>query len=63
MLSWNRYIHCNEEDNSASSFQLFICGFTAVTFSKACHPLDVVKKRFQVTGFALKTADFHPEVL
>jgi hypothetical protein len=59
----NRYIHCNEEDDSVSSFQLFICGFAARTFSKSCHPLNFVKKRFQVTDLALKTADFHPEVL
>ncbi|CAM0884641.1 unnamed protein product [Alopecurus aequalis] len=51
MMSWNRYRHGNEEDDSASSFQLFLCGFAAGTFSKAaCHPLDVVKKRFQIEG-------------
>uniref|UniRef100_A0ACD5WM42 Uncharacterized protein n=1 Tax=Avena sativa TaxID=4498 RepID=A0ACD5WM42_AVESA len=51
MMSWNRYRHGSEVDNSASSFQLFLCGFAAGTFSKAaCHPLDVVKKRFQIEG-------------
>jgi Mitochondrial carrier protein len=34
---------------SVSSFQLFLCGLFAGTFAKSvCHPLDVVKKRFQV---------------
>ncbi|KQK11392.1 hypothetical protein BRADI_2g59930v3 [Brachypodium distachyon] len=51
MMSWNRYRYGSEEDDSASSFQLFLCGFAAGTFSKAaCHPLDVVKKRFQIEG-------------
>ncbi|VAH84319.1 unnamed protein product [Triticum turgidum subsp. durum] len=51
MMSWNRYRYGIEEDDSASSFQLFLCGFAAGTFSKAaCHPLDVVKKRFQIEG-------------
>uniref|UniRef100_A0ACD5X8W5 Uncharacterized protein n=3 Tax=Avena sativa TaxID=4498 RepID=A0ACD5X8W5_AVESA len=51
MMSWNRYRHGSEVDDSASSFQLFLCGFAAGTFSKAaCHPLDVVKKRFQIEG-------------
>ncbi|XP_020086126.1 mitochondrial thiamine pyrophosphate carrier-like isoform X1 [Ananas comosus] len=54
MMAWNRYRNSKlglyEEDNSASSFQLFLCGFAAGTCAKAvCHPLDVVKKRFQVT--------------
>ena len=63
MQSWNRYRYGNDEDDSASSFQLFLCGFAAGTLSKAaCHPLDVVKKRFQVTSLALKIADFHPLV-
>ncbi|XP_010548933.1 PREDICTED: mitochondrial thiamine pyrophosphate carrier 1 [Tarenaya hassleriana] len=38
-------------DDSLSSFQLFICGLAAGTIAKlVCHPLDVVKKRFQVEG-------------
>ncbi|XP_078164851.1 mitochondrial thiamine diphosphate carrier 2-like isoform X2 [Carex rostrata] len=52
---WNRYR--NPELNpamtaeSVSSFQLFLCGLFAGTFAKSvCHPLDVVKKRFQVEG-------------
>lgn len=36
-------------DDTLSSFQLFLCGLAAGTCAKAvCHPLDVVKKRFQV---------------
>nr|CAD1828438.1 unnamed protein product [Ananas comosus var. bracteatus] len=55
MMAWNRYRNSKlglyEEDNSASSFQLFLCGFAAGTCAKAvCHPLDVVKKRFQIEG-------------
>ncbi|XP_048234917.1 mitochondrial thiamine diphosphate carrier 2 isoform X2 [Ricinus communis] len=38
-------------DNSPSSFQLFVCGLAAGTCAKlVCHPLDVVKKRFQIEG-------------
>ncbi|KAG6428151.1 hypothetical protein SASPL_112400 [Salvia splendens] len=38
-------------DDTLSSFQLFLCGLAAGTCTKAvCHPLDVVKKRFQVEG-------------
>ncbi|KAG7626081.1 Mitochondrial substrate/solute carrier [Arabidopsis thaliana x Arabidopsis arenosa] len=37
--------------DSLSSFQLFLCGLASGTVSKlVCHPLDVVKKRFQVEG-------------
>ncbi|MBA0738025.1 hypothetical protein Gogos_011440 [Gossypium gossypioides] len=37
--------------DSLSSFQLFICGLAAGTCAKlVCHPLDVVKKRFQIEG-------------
>ncbi|XP_062230483.1 mitochondrial thiamine diphosphate carrier 2-like isoform X3 [Phragmites australis] len=55
MMTWNRYkyshLNSSSEDESVSSFQLFLCGFAAGTFSKAvCHPLDVVKKRFQIEG-------------
>ncbi|KAM0947685.1 putative mitochondrial carrier protein [Dioscorea sansibarensis] len=55
MMAWNRYRRSNlissRSDYSLSSFQLFLCGFAAGTFSKAvCHPLDVVKKRFQIEG-------------
>nr|TKW18709.1 hypothetical protein SEVIR_5G448900v2 [Setaria viridis] len=55
MMTWNRYryshLNLGSEDDSVSSFQLFLCGFAAGTFSKAaCHPLDVVKKRFQIEG-------------
>ncbi|PRQ39159.1 putative mitochondrial carrier protein [Rosa chinensis] len=38
-------------DNSPTSFQLFLCGLAAGTCAKlVCHPLDVVKKRFQIEG-------------
>jgi solute carrier family 25 thiamine pyrophosphate transporter 19 len=36
---------------SLSGSQHFLCGFSAGLFAKlCCHPLDVVKKRFQVQG-------------
>ncbi|XP_050947823.1 mitochondrial thiamine diphosphate carrier 2-like isoform X3 [Cucumis melo] len=53
--SWNlrhypNYGLGNTEDG-LSSFQLFLCGLAAGTCAKLlCHPLDVVKKRFQVEG-------------
>uniref|UniRef100_A0A9I9DNN7 Mitochondrial thiamine diphosphate carrier 2-like n=1 Tax=Cucumis melo TaxID=3656 RepID=A0A9I9DNN7_CUCME len=53
--SWNlrhypNYGLGNTEDG-LSSFQLFLCGLAAGTCAKlVCHPLDVVKKRFQVEG-------------
>ncbi|KAJ6853752.1 mitochondrial thiamine pyrophosphate carrier 1 isoform X2 [Iris pallida] len=55
MMLWDRYRFANlntiGQDGSLSSFQLFICGFAAGTCAKAvCHPLDVVKKRFQIEG-------------
>ncbi|KAJ0977700.1 hypothetical protein J5N97_013174 [Dioscorea zingiberensis] len=55
MMSWNRYRLSNlssaRPDDSLSSYQLFLCGFAAGTCAKAvCHPLDVVKKRFQIEG-------------
>ncbi|KAK9268209.1 hypothetical protein L1049_010652 [Liquidambar formosana] len=35
-----------------SSFQLFVCGFAAGARAElVCHPLDVVKKRFQIEGY------------
>ncbi|KAL4570067.1 hypothetical protein LXL04_025718 [Taraxacum kok-saghyz] len=38
-------------EESLSSFQLFLCGIAAGSCAKAvCHPLDVVKKRFQIEG-------------
>ncbi|CAH1414827.1 unnamed protein product [Lactuca virosa] len=38
-------------EESLSSFQLFLCGLAAGSCAKAvCHPLDVVKKRFQIEG-------------
>ncbi|XP_052190206.1 mitochondrial thiamine diphosphate carrier 2-like [Diospyros lotus] len=52
-MAWNQYRSSNgsSADDSVSSFQLFICGLAAGTCAKAvCHPLDVVKKRFQIEG-------------
>ncbi|KAL7144483.1 hypothetical protein ABFS83_07G015400 [Erythranthe nasuta] len=53
MMVYNRYKspYTNEGGDVISSFQLFLCGLAAGTCAKAvCHPLDVVKKRFQVEG-------------
>ncbi|XP_054821970.1 mitochondrial thiamine diphosphate carrier 2-like isoform X2 [Prosopis cineraria] len=50
-MAWNlRYSETASEDG-LSSFQLFLCGLAAGTCAKlVCHPLDVVKKRFQIEG-------------
>lgn len=52
--AWNQIRYSGGQassDHSLSSFQLFICGLAAGTCAKAvCHPLDVIKKRFQVEG-------------
>ncbi|XP_010466378.1 PREDICTED: mitochondrial thiamine pyrophosphate carrier-like [Camelina sativa] len=51
MVYNQRYRSCVNQNDSLSSFQLFLCGLAAGTISKlVCHPLDVVKKRFQVEG-------------
>ncbi|CAN4091671.1 unnamed protein product [Withania somnifera] len=53
MMAWNhlRSSDVIHGDEHVSSFQLFICGLAAGTCAKAvCHPLDVVKKRFQIEG-------------
>ncbi|KAI3871943.1 hypothetical protein MKW92_034028 [Papaver armeniacum] len=55
MLRLNRHRSSNQgsklTSESLSSFQLFVCGLASGTCAKAvCHPLDVVKKRFQITG-------------
>ncbi|XP_052477508.1 mitochondrial thiamine diphosphate carrier 2 isoform X2 [Gossypium raimondii] len=53
-MTWNRSRSFNTSSttgHSLSSFQLFICGLAAGTCAKlVCHPLDVVKKRFQIEG-------------
>lgn len=53
MRAWNR-LRCSNSSQGGellSSFQLFICGLASGTCAKAvCHPLDVVKKRFQIEG-------------
>ncbi|MBA0629119.1 hypothetical protein Godav_023725 [Gossypium davidsonii] len=50
--NWSRSFNTSSTtDHSLSSFQLFICGLAAGTCAKlVCHPLDVVKKRFQIEG-------------
>ncbi|XP_002516904.2 mitochondrial thiamine diphosphate carrier 2 isoform X1 [Ricinus communis] len=55
MMAWNCRRSSSTSstyiDNSPSSFQLFVCGLAAGTCAKlVCHPLDVVKKRFQIEG-------------
>ncbi|KAL2603985.1 hypothetical protein AAZV13_09G043300 [Glycine max] len=49
--AWNQRQYSNPTAESLSSFQLFLCGLAAGTCAKlVCHPLDVVKKRFQIEG-------------
>ncbi|XP_004508276.1 mitochondrial thiamine diphosphate carrier 2-like [Cicer arietinum] len=50
--AWNHSRNFNTTaEDSPSSFQLFLCGLAAGTCAKlVCHPLDVVKKRFQIEG-------------
>lgn len=52
-MAWNssRSSNADQADDYISSFQLFVSGLAAGTCAKAvCHPLDVVKKRFQIEG-------------
>ncbi|XP_020976581.1 mitochondrial thiamine diphosphate carrier 2-like isoform X2 [Arachis stenosperma] len=51
-MAWNHTQYSNAiGEDSLSSFQLFLCGLAAGTCAKlVCHPLDVVKKRFQIEG-------------
>ncbi|XP_078436257.1 mitochondrial thiamine diphosphate carrier 2-like [Wolffia australiana] len=51
-MAWNTWREGDEDgDVSLSSFQLFLCGLASGSSAKAiCHPLDVVKKRFQIEG-------------
>ncbi|KAI4345432.1 hypothetical protein L6164_012557 [Bauhinia variegata] len=53
-MAWNRSSSSNTSlptTEDLSSFQLFLCGLAAGTCAKlVCHPLDVVKKRFQIEG-------------
>lgn len=53
-MAWNRrrFRPPDQYANvSSTKFQLFICGLASGTIAKVCcHPLDVVKKRFQVEG-------------
>ncbi|KAK7329424.1 hypothetical protein VNO77_23591 [Canavalia gladiata] len=49
-LAWNQRQY-SSTTAEVSSFQLFLCGLAAGTCAKlVCHPLDVVKKRFQIEG-------------
>ncbi|KAK1390479.1 Mitochondrial thiamine pyrophosphate carrier [Heracleum sosnowskyi] len=52
-MAWNssKSSDADKVNDYISSFQLFVCGLAAGTCAKAvCHPLDVVKKRFQIQG-------------
>ncbi|WJX27861.1 hypothetical protein P8452_16641 [Trifolium repens] len=51
-MAWNHVQYSiTAAEDSLSSFQLFLCGLAAGTCAKlVCHPLDVVKKRFQIEG-------------
>ncbi|OAY27756.1 mitochondrial thiamine diphosphate carrier 2 [Manihot esculenta] len=54
-MAWNQRRFSNTSStnigDNLSSFQLFVCGLAAGTCAKlVCHPLDVVKKRFQIEG-------------
>lgn len=52
-MAWNarRSLDATSPEEIVSSFQLFLCGLAAGSCAKAvCHPLDVVKKRFQIEG-------------
>ncbi|KAB1214016.1 Mitochondrial thiamine pyrophosphate carrier [Morella rubra] len=51
--NWNRSSNSSltSTEDGLSSFQLSLCGLAAGTCAKlVCHPLDVVKKRFQIEG-------------
>ncbi|KAI3728452.1 hypothetical protein L6452_17089 [Arctium lappa] len=52
-MAWNARwsSDATHSEETLSSFQLFLCGLAAGSCAKAvCHPLDVVKKRFQIEG-------------
>ncbi|XP_022138782.1 mitochondrial thiamine diphosphate carrier 2-like isoform X2 [Momordica charantia] len=50
-IAWNHRHYNSRPEDGLSSFQLFLCGLAAGTCAKlVCHPLDVVKKRFQIEG-------------
>ncbi|KAJ7980250.1 Mitochondrial carrier protein [Quillaja saponaria] len=54
-MAWNRLSYSNTilstPEDGLSIFQLLLCGLAAGTCAKlVCHPLDVVKKRFQIEG-------------
>ena len=58
LQSWNHRHYPNSgatnRKDGLSSFQLLLCGLAAGTCAKlVCHPLDVVKKRFQVRLLSL----------
>ncbi|KAL1372515.1 hypothetical protein HN51_002656 [Arachis hypogaea] len=50
-MAWNHRYSNTTTGGNLSSFELFVCGLAAGTCAKlVCHPLDVVKKRFQIEG-------------
>ncbi|CAO2839238.1 unnamed protein product [Amaranthus hypochondriacus] len=50
-MALNRMGGNSSSDSSPTSFQLFLCGLAAGTCAKlVCHPMDVIKKRFQIEG-------------
>lgn len=52
-MAWNRHRspYPGRDDDVLTDLQVSLCGLAAGTCAKAvCHPLDVVKKRFQVQG-------------
>ncbi|CAK9269580.1 unnamed protein product [Sphagnum jensenii] len=52
-LNRSRMLSGGGGDETLSGTQHFVCGLGAGLFAKlSCHPLDVVKKRFQVEGLA-----------
>ncbi|KAK1293244.1 hypothetical protein QJS10_CPB17g01371 [Acorus calamus] len=53
-MEWNRSTfnrRSSRKPEDLTSFQIFLCGLASGTAAKSvCHPLDVVKKRFQIEG-------------
>uniref|UniRef100_A0A2P2K0D1 Mitochondrial thiamine pyrophosphate carrier n=1 Tax=Rhizophora mucronata TaxID=61149 RepID=A0A2P2K0D1_RHIMU len=52
-MAWNQYRSpdIGLASTELAGLQYFFCGFAAGTCAKlVCHPLDVVKKRFQIEG-------------
>ncbi|KAF6135914.1 hypothetical protein GIB67_006806 [Kingdonia uniflora] len=53
-MEWKKFgtpLSSNHINASLLNFHLFLCRLAAGTSAKAvCHPLDIVKKRFQVNS-------------